>query len=175
MFVAQIENLTAEEARAALDDLVTILRDAVASGASLGFLEPLGEEAARSYWQGVIAKIEQGTRILLVARADDGALVGTAQLDTETMPNGTHRAEVMKVCVLRSARGQGIGRQLMLAIEPVARAAGRSLLVLDTWQGSVAENLYRSLGYVEVGVIPRFALSSQGTLEPTVFFYRLLD
>ncbi|MFI4921654.1 MAG: GNAT family N-acetyltransferase, partial [Gammaproteobacteria bacterium] len=82
----------------------------------------------------MIAKVEQGTRVLLVARAADGSLVGTAQLDTETMPNGAHRAEVQKVCVLRSARGQGIGRQLMVAIEDAARAAGRTLLVLDTWQ-----------------------------------------
>ena len=47
--------------------------------------------------------------------------------------------------------------------------------MLDTWQGSVAEGLYRSLGYIEVGVIPRFALSSQGTLEATVIFYRALN
>ncbi len=173
--MACIETLTAAAARDALDDLTRLLQDAVASGASLGFLAPLDDGAAQTYWQNVIAKIEQGTRVLLVARAEDGALVGTAQLDLATMPNGAHRAEVQKVCVLRAARGQGIGRQLMVAIEDAARAAGRTLLVLDTWQGSVAESLYRKLGYVEAGVIPGYARSSLGTLEATVFFYRALD
>lgn len=170
-----IETLTAATASDALNDLTLLLQDAVASGASLGFLAPLDDGAAQTYWQGVITKVEQGTRVLLVARDEDGSLVGTAQLDLATMPNGAHRAEVQKVCVLRSARGQGIGRQLMVAIEDAARAAGRTLLVLDTWQGSVAEGLYRKLGYREVGVVPRYALSSQGTLEATVFFYRALD
>ncbi|HEX6541395.1 MAG TPA: GNAT family N-acetyltransferase [Ktedonobacterales bacterium] len=173
--MAHIQTLTADEAREALDGLMFVLQDAVASGASLGFLAPLEDDAACAYWQGVIARVEQGTRVLVVARDENGSLVGTAQLDTETMPNGRHRAEVMKVCVLRSARGQGIGRQLMLAIEDAARAAGRTLLVLDTWQGSVADQLYRKLGYIEAGVIPGFARSSQGTLEPTVIFYRSLE
>lgn len=173
--MACIETLTAAATRDALDDLTRLLQDAVASGASLGFLAPLDDGASQTYWQNVIAKIEQGTRVLLVARAEDGALVGTAQLDLATMPNGAHRAEVQKVCVLRAARGQGIGKLLMEAIEDAARAAGRTLLVLDTWQGSVAESLYRKLGYVEAGVIPGYARSSLGTLEATVFFYRALD
>lgn len=173
--VALIQSLTADEARNALDDLMLVLQDAVASGASLGFLAPLEDDRARDYWQGVIAKMEQGKRVLLIARTEDGAVVGTAQLDLDTMPNGVHRAEVQKVCVLRSARGQGIGRQLMVTIEDAARAAGRSLLVLDTWQGSVAEGLYRKLGYIEVGVIPGYARSSKGTLDGSVFFYRRLE
>ncbi|HEU5347484.1 MAG TPA: GNAT family N-acetyltransferase [Ktedonobacterales bacterium] len=173
--MAHIQSLTAAEARDAIDGLTLLLQDAVASGASLGFLDPLEDGMARDYWRSVIAKIEEGTRILLVARAEDGRLVGAAQLDLATMPNGRHRAEVQKVCVLRSARGQGIGRQLMLAIEDTARVAGRTLLVLDTWQGSVAEGLYRKLGYAEVGVIPGFARSSRGTLDATVIFYRMLE
>jgi acetyltransferase len=175
MAVARIETLMADEARAAMDQLVVLLQDAVASGASLGFRLPLETTLAQEYWQGVVTKIERGTRVLLVARSAEGSIVGTAQLDTDTMPNGSHRAEVQKVCVLRTARGQGIGRQLMLAIEDVARAKGRSLLLLDTRQGDVAESLYRKLGYIEVGVIPAFARSANGRLDATVFFYRTLE
>jgi ribosomal protein S18 acetylase RimI-like enzyme len=175
MSVAQIESLTADGARAVMDELVALLQDAVASGASLGFRRPLETARAQEYWRGVVTKIEHGTRIVLIARSADGSVVGTAQLDTDTMPNGSHRAEVQKVCVLRTARGQGIGRQLMLAIEDAARARGRTLLLLDTRQGDVAESLYRKLGYIEVGVIPAFARSANGTLDATVFFYRTLE
>ena len=173
--MARIHSLTAAEAREAVDDLTRILQDAVASGVSLGFMTPLDESAVQRYWQNAIAQIEAGDRVLLVACAEDGSLVGSAQLHLTATPNARHRAEVQKVCVLRSARGQGIGKQLMRAIEEEARAAGRKLLVLDTRKDSVAEGLYRRLGYQEVGVIPGHARTVNGSLVTSIFFYRTLD
>lgn len=173
--MARIQSLTAAEAREVINDLTSVLQDAVASGVSLGFATPLDDSTVRHYWQGAIAQVEAGARVLLVARAEDGALVGSAQLDLGMTPNGRHRAEVQKVCVLRSARGQGIGTQLMLAIEEAARAAGRKLLVLDTRKDGVAEGLYRRLGYHEVGVIPGYARTVNGALVTEVFFYRTLS
>jgi ribosomal protein S18 acetylase RimI-like enzyme len=113
--------------------------------------------------------------VLLVARAEDGRVVGSAQLNLATTPNARHRAEVEKVCVLRSSRGQGIGKQLMLAIEEEARAAGRTLLVLGTRKDSLAEGLYRKLGYIEVGIIPGHARTVNGSMVTAIFFYRTLD
>jgi ribosomal protein S18 acetylase RimI-like enzyme len=172
--VVRIDSLTAAEARDALDDLTLLLRDAITSGVSLGFVTPLDESTVRHYWQDVMAQIELGSRILLVARAEDGALVGSAQLNLATAPNSKHRAEVQKVCVARSARGQGIGTQLMQAIETSAQSAGRTLLVLDTRKGGIAEGLYRKLGYIEGGVIPGYARTIDGTLVAAAFFYRTL-
>ncbi|HKW22245.1 MAG TPA: GNAT family N-acetyltransferase [Ktedonobacterales bacterium] len=172
--MVRLESLTAAEARDAIDDLTLVLRDAVASGVSLGFAMPLDESAVRRYWQDVMGQIEAGSRILLVARAEDGTLVGSAQLNLATAPNSRHRAEVQKVCVLRSARGQGIGTRLMRAIEAAAQAAGRTLLVLDTRKGGMAEGLYRKLGYLEGGVIPGYARTVDGTLVAAAFFYRTL-
>ena len=80
----------------------------------------------------------------------------------------------MKLMVHRRARGRGIGRALMLAVEDAARDDGRTLLVLDTRRGDVAERLYERLGYTHVGVTPRYASSAAGTLEDTVYFYREL-
>jgi len=61
------------------------------------------------------------------------------------------------------------------APEDVARAERRTLLTLDTWTGSAAEGLYRSLGYVVVGVIPRYARGSLTPgLEPATFMYKEL-
>jgi hypothetical protein len=45
----------------------------------------------------------------------------------------------------------------MIAVEEIARSEGKTLLTLDTVAGSNAELLYRSLGYILVGVIPRYA------------------
>jgi acetyltransferase len=162
-----------EQARDALDELVELLRDATESGASIGFLPPLSDEEAMAYWTGNIAQMERGTRLLLVAR-EDGRVVGSVQLEFATKPNATHRAEVQKLLVHRSYRNRGIGRALMAAMEEAARQAGRTLLVLDTIEGDVAEGLYRRMGYVCAGTIPQFARSTAGVLETTVIFYRLL-
>jgi GNAT superfamily N-acetyltransferase len=63
----------------------------------------------------------------------------------------------MKLLVHPEARRRGIARALMAEIEEVARQEGRTLLTLDTRTGDAAEPLYLSMGYVLVGVIPRFS------------------
>ena len=50
----------------------------------------------------------------------------------------------------------------------------QKLLVLDTRLGDAAERLYARMGYQRVGVIPKFSLSSAGSLDATVIFYRNL-
>jgi acetyltransferase len=161
-----------------LDDLaasfVALLEDAVASGASVGFVPPLDARDARAYWAGVKNAIAAGTRILLAA-VEQHEVLGAVQLDLAVMPNARHRAEVMKLMVHRAARRRGIGKALMLALEDAARRAKRRLLVLDTRPGDPAEQLYLALGYTRVGEIPRYALSTAGTLDATVYMYRELD
>lgn len=44
----------------------------------------------------------------------------------------------------------------------------------DTETGTVAEALYRKLGYVEIGKIPDFAISPGGGLRAETFFYKQL-
>jgi len=170
----EIQELDAVQAQSVLPDLVELLRDAVDGGASVSFWPPLSEDEARGYWLKVLDELRAGTRCMLIARKDD-AVVGTVQLKLATVPNGRHRAEVEKLLVLRSARRQGIARALLVALEDVARAAGRRLLVLDTRRGDAAETLYHAHGYTELGVIPRATQRADGTLEDTVFFYRWLD
>ncbi len=170
----EIELLTPEGARRCQAALGSLLQDAVDSGASVGFLPPLGAAEAASYWQSVVAAVAEGSRLLLVARAPAPALVGAVQLDLALRANAGHRAEVTKLMVLSAARRHGIGRALMLALEEHARRHGRTTLVLDTRQGDPSERLYRSLGYHFVGAIPEYARSADGTLHATAIYYRLL-
>ena len=168
-----IERVRPEEEQTVLPELISLLQDTVASGASVGFLPPLSEEDAHQYWRGVFQEVASGTCVLLVAR-HAGRIVGSVQLALATKPNGLHRAEVQKLFVLQSQRRRGTGHALMQAIEQAARECRRTLLVLDTRQGDTAEQLYRKLGYQEAGVIPAYALSAAGTLDSTIYFYKML-
>src|SRR3712207_2960382 len=120
-----IEALNQELTRACLPELVDLLQDAVAGGASVGFLPPVGQEEAVAYWESVVAALAEDSRVLLIARRPDGTVVGTVQLDLAMRANGRQRAEVSKLMVHSSARRQGIGRALMLALEEQARRLSR--------------------------------------------------
>lgn len=153
--------------------LVPLLQNVVDDGASIGFIAPLAAAEAVAYWQGIITPLQQGDKVMYIAKLDE-QVVGAVQLALEPRANGRHRAEVQKLMVHTAARGKGIGRQLMVAVEAAAKTHNRSLLVLDTVRGGVAEALYLSMGYSRAGIIPRYALSSAGHLDDTVFYYREL-
>jgi acetyltransferase len=167
----EIIMLHPEDATRWLPQLVNLLQDAVDSGASVGFLAPLSDADATQYWTKLFTQISQQGYIVLAA-VHEGMIVGSVQLELASMPNARHRAEVQKLLVLRTWRRQGLGQALMTAIEQAARQMGRGLLILDTRLGDAAERLYARMGYTRVGVIPKFALSSAGTLDATVIFYR---
>jgi len=171
----RVEELDAAGAAAALEDLTAILHGCVHGGASVGFIAPFTPEDAAAWWRGrIFPAVAAGERRLLAARRE-GRVVGTAQLDLATPPNQRHRAEVCKVLVHPAARRQGIGRALMQAVEPLARAEGRSLLTLDTVAGSAAQPLYEGMGYRLVGVLPGWARAPlEDRLEGTAIFYKPL-
>ncbi len=155
--------------------LADVLRAVVYDGAGVSFVVPFSQDEASRFWMdAVLPGVRARTRHVLLARLDD-RIVGTVQIDLSVPPNQRHRAEVLKLLVHPDARRRGIARSLMLALEPIARTEGRTLLTLDTWTGGHAEALYRSLGYVTVGVIPRYARGSlTPALEPATFMYKEL-
>lgn len=152
---------------ALLQNLSNLLIAVVEDGASIGFLPPLSQESARAYWRGVL---DEG--VLLWVAKEREVICGTIQLHLSLKENGLHRAEVAKLMVHPDMRQRGIGRELMRAVESRAIAEGRSLLVLDTRYGDPSNILYRSEGYVEAGMIPRYAKSASGDLDATLFFYK---
>ncbi|HVK32908.1 MAG TPA: GNAT family N-acetyltransferase [Burkholderiaceae bacterium] len=153
--------------------LADLLIDCVDGGASVSFMHPLTRERALAFWRRVGAGAARGERVLLVV-ADGHGIVGTVQVILDQAENQPHRADVAKMLVHRRARRRGWGEVLMRAAEHEARAAGKSLLVLDTASAD-AERLYERLGWQRCGVIPGYALLPHGGLCDTVYFYRQLD
>ena len=169
-----IDRLDAAGALAAIPELSRILIDCVAGGAGVSFLDPLSPEKADAFWRGRIApQVASGARVLFVAR-QAGSIIGTVQLILLMEENQPHWAEVSKMMVAPAARRQGVARVMMEAAQKHAADAGRTLLLLDTETGGLAEQLYLSLGWVEVGVVPGFALTPHGAPCATTFLYKAL-
>ena len=167
----RLRRLDGAEAAALAPALAEVLVDCVAGGASVSFMQPLDPTRALAFWRCVAEGVAAGYRALVVAE-EAGLVLGTVQLLLGMPENQPHRAEIAKMLVRRSARGRGIGSALMRAAEALAVDNGRSLLVLDTAEGGEGERLYRRLGWVAVGTIPRYALHPDGRPCGSTFFYR---
>lgn len=154
-------------------DLAALLFDAVANGASLGFLATIDEAEAHAYWSEVKAAMAGGTRLLFVAMRE-GQVAGTVQMDLCMKKNGINRAEVQKLMVHSSARGKGVATALMRELEEEARLRQRGLVFLDTEAGSGAESFYRAMGYAFLGGLPEYACSPQGEWRANAIYYKTL-
>ncbi|WP_046864366.1 GNAT family N-acetyltransferase [Microvirga massiliensis] len=165
--------LSPREAKERIGALSAVLIDCVEGGASVGFMAPLSQERANSFWKGVAESVAASERILLAAQdSPDGQIVGTVQVVLRQPENQPHRADIAKMLVHRRVRNRGVGAALMRAAEEAARAAGKTVLVLDTVTGSNAERLYTRLGWQKSGVIPNYALWPQGGFCDTTIFYK---
>jgi len=155
--------------------LAEVLHAAVNAGASVSFILPFPIDDAIAFWERkVVPFVAAGTRRVLIAKRG-ARIVGTVQLELCMPPNQEHRAEVLKLLVHPAARRLGIARALMLALEDVARAANRTLITLDTRTGDLAEPLYKSLGYLLAGIIPRYARKPHSPdLDATSLMYKEL-
>jgi len=72
----------------------------------------------------------------------------------------SHAARVYDLCVSPRLRGRGIGTELMLVAERIARGRGCASLRLEVRaDNEAAGEFYRSLGYVKVKKLPDYYLT----------------
>lgn len=150
-------------------DLGELLRDAVASGASVNFIRVPSVQSAREWWQ---AALQEAGNLLFVARAASGQIIGCVRLMPEPQENAPHRAQVGKLLVHSWAQGQGVATALMEHLEKAAAAMGCTLLILDTETGSYAEDFYRKRGWVEFGRLEGHTVNPSGEISATTYFFK---
>ncbi|WP_213879577.1 GNAT family N-acetyltransferase [Pseudomonas sp. dw_358] len=170
---AQLRRVNTESFAHYRAGLIALLLDAVADGASVGFMADLDVPQAARYFDDVKHAVEDGSLLLWVVVREE-EVVASVQLALCQKPNGLNRAEVQKLLVHTSARRRGLGQQLMEALEQAARHYKRGLLYLDTEAGSGAEAFYRALHYNRVGELPNYCASAQGGYKPTAIYFKTL-
>ncbi|KAK2007765.1 acetyltransferase [Colletotrichum eremochloae] len=148
------------------------------------FLPPLSHEKLLGWWKDRIAEVTAGTRIMLILldESEPGSkpkgteLMGVVMLLMPYSETGPFRGFVEKLLISPKFRRRGGARMLMSALEGEAVQRGRTLLMVDTEAGSPGEEVYRKLGYIEVGRIPNYGISPAvpRQLKDEVFFYKQL-
>lgn len=109
-----------------------------------------------------VSELEDEGVFVFVSRDKDGSALGMAALVMATpvvaalgsAGETARTAELKRLFVLESARGQGVARSLMAEVEAQARASGVTTILLETGPlQHAAIALYESLGYEH---IPQF-------------------
>jgi ribosomal protein S18 acetylase RimI-like enzyme len=164
--VEKIDNLSASD----LADLCEATEAAVEEGGGFGWVKRPQRETLEKYWRGFL--LVPG-RALFVARLD-GVIAGSAQLIRPPRNNEAQAfsAQLMSSFVAPWARGHGLARAIVLAVEEEARVQGVSVLNLDVRETQEAAiQLYQSLGYSHYGTHPRYA-RVDGQWVAGLFFWK---
>lgn len=149
--------------------LADLFVDAVADGASIGYMAGLARNDAARYWHDMANALE-GRAVFAVH--DDEGIAGVVIVVPIVREFQPHRAEVAKLVVHRRARGRGLGNALLAAAEQEAAAMGRPLLTLMTRHGSDGERLYRRRGWALAGVIPQDSLRPDGSYADAAIYWK---
>jgi ribosomal protein S18 acetylase RimI-like enzyme len=166
-----VERLTAF-AGTDLNDLCDAAEDAIKAGGGFGWLAAPPRHIMEAYWRGVLLVPE---RRLFVARLD-GTICGSAQLARPPRNNEAQAfaAQLTSNFIAPWARGHGLARRIVVAVEDAARADGFAILNLDVRDTQAAAiQLYESLGYVRWGTHPAYARVG-GQVIPGHFYYKRL-
>jgi GNAT superfamily N-acetyltransferase len=169
----EIVELSADEVRAAADELGRLLLDAHEANMALGLAGALTAAHASEVWVETAAKLDPSHRVLLAAR-EDGVVVGTVQIVRAESENGGHRAEIQRLAVRGDRRGSGIGRALLEAAVERARALGLRLLWLTTHEDTGSDRFYEAVGWTRLGAMPLYSERPDGTLTGGAMYYLVL-
>jgi ribosomal protein S18 acetylase RimI-like enzyme len=150
-----------------LDEQTTVglyrtVAEVVASGGAIGWPEPPSRREFDTWLAGVVGAIMGAEAAAFLALGPEGAdeevsVLGFGYWRRYPRPTLRVNADLEKVFVTSSARGAGLGRELVQELVESARVAGVETLTLDArGDNTDAIRLYEQFGFVEYGRLPRF-------------------
>lgn len=107
-------------------------------------------------WLRKILKEVSGRETVMLVVESDGEILGNCHVERHHMKL-SHRA-MIGIALSKEARGKGIGEALMKATIALTRKRMKGIESIDLFAfdyNKRAQKLYRKLGFVEVGRIPR--------------------
>jgi len=148
------------------------------------FVQEARGPAYTNWLRGTYPTVDSARQVLeagtLYVGEEDGVLLGVVNLNGVQLPEYDEipwsiPAEreavgvIHTLCIHPRQSGRGRARQMAAFCEETARAQGKSVIRLDTWEGNVPANrLYPSLGYRFAGATEFFF---QGYIRETLNCY----
>jgi len=136
-----------------LDDLLDFINSLVEEGANIIRSEKVSREEEIEWLSGTLARMEKG-EVFCVAGEVDGRVVANSEIKMGT--GYSKHVGVIGIGIKKGFRGIGIGTEMMRALEEHARKIGLKVLTLAVFANNQhAINLYRKMGFVETGRVPK--------------------
>jgi GNAT superfamily N-acetyltransferase len=151
--------------------LAALLVDVVDHGGAVHFMAPLSLGEAQAFWDGALASMARGERLIFGA-FDRDLLVGTVTVILQSPPNARYRGEIAKMMTLSSHRRRGVARALLRLAERESLKHGKTLLLLDTATEGGSSALYEAEGFILCGTVPDYAYWPHGGYCGTSFYYK---
>jgi len=136
-----------------LDDLLDFINSLIEEGANILKTEKASREEEIEWLSGVFKRLEKG-EIYCVAAEVDGHLVANSEV-VKGIGCSRH-VGLIGIAIKRGFGGIGIGTEMMKTLEEHARKIGLKVLTLSVFANNQhAINLYRKMGFVETGRVPK--------------------
>jgi acetyltransferase len=135
------------------EELASLLTESISLDEQPGFSENLTQQQAEDFFHDLRPAMHHNQLFLWIAR-DEKGLVGSVQLDLRGCTAQSRLARICRLLVIPAARRQGVGKQLIHAVEKTATALGIENLGIDIMAGTHAELFCRTQGYRCIRVTP---------------------
>ena len=169
----EVELVTKQLSTNDLNDLCDATDSAIEAGGGFGWVELPARDILEKYWQGVITA---PTRELFVARLD-GVICGTSQLMLPPKNNEAqgHMVTLTTNFVAPWARGHGLAKMLLQAVEKHSHSDGYAVINLDVRETMTdAIKLYKSIGFKEFGHHP-YSVRAKGETIQSIHYYKVIN
>lgn len=136
-----------------LDGLTQYINDLVREHAQIGITTPETREAEAQWLGQRLAELENGGMIMLVAEVG-GRVVSVGEV--RPLTGERHHTGYLGIGVAKSKRGTGLSKGMMIALLELAKRMKLKIVILDVFAtNTVAIRLYESVGFKEVGRVPK--------------------
>ena len=139
-----------------LDALIAFISELVDERAEIIRITKPSRDEEAEWLGGRLASNEKGNLVSLVAQVN-GMVVANSEVERRTpqFPEMSH-VGVLGIAILKDARGVGLGTVLMESLIQLAREMSLRIVMLDTFAtNTMAQRLYKKVGFLEVGRIPK--------------------
>lgn len=111
---------------------------------------------------GNLERMKNGEYIHYVAEVE-GAVIGNMLFIRDAHPLGRHKCTIGDVVVNPAFQRRGIAKRLLEKCKEHARKLGLKLITVNVRGGTIAEEVYKKLGFVEAGRIPEGIIETWGS------------
>lgn len=134
-----------------MERMVALINTVSLRESTLCFYEEIPLQTGVEMMRELVADIQKGRCHLLIARNDEGHIVGMVTVAPLQLPGRRHIAELRRGVIDPDYRGLFISSMGFEQALRKAQSLGCEMVILDVHGGSKAEVLWRHLGFKEYG------------------------